>query len=187
MNSKTNNKSVFIIFLGVILLFGTSLYAQEPEPQEPEAVFSGDLQISSFGAPHVKFTQINEDFTLLVGGRGGLIINHVFAIGGYVSARVGEQDVPFTHYGGLLEYIIMPMKPIHFSVTALIGAGNANTNGESDHFFFVEPEGWLMVNLTKTIQTGIGASYRYVSGFDIAGVELSGFSANLVVKFVTFH
>ncbi len=49
---------------------------------QAETLVSGELESSGFGAPVVKFTQIDCKFGLLVVGCGGWIMNHTFIIGG---------------------------------------------------------------------------------------------------------
>ena len=121
-------------------------------------------------------------------------------------------------YGGLIfEYTNNSFKAIHFTVNTLIGAGGASykqTNSldtdedEDDHswdsklgsttFFVVEPSITAEINVHKYFRVAIGASYRFVSGVDLAhyvgndavvktsAKDLSGFNGVISFKFGKF-
>ena len=132
----------FLAFVLLFLLFSISITAQEET-----LLGSGEISSGGFGAPVVKYTQIKGEPALLVGGRGGWIINHTFVIGGggyglvnnilgnppyalYSDPQIVSQLWPLITtyitfgYGGLeLEYIIQSDQLLHFSVYTLIGAG----------------------------------------------------------------
>jgi hypothetical protein len=60
-----------------------------------ETLFSGNVEHGGFGGPVVKFTQIKDEFGVLVGGRGGWIINHSFVLGagGYGDSGAIPQPI----------------------------------------------------------------------------------------------
>ena len=108
-----------------------------------ETFFSGDIKLGGFGGPEVRYTRIQGEDAMLVGGKGGLLLNHSFVIGGagygiVTSHKVDGYDwsgiEPFKArdsvacleggWGGLyMEYINHPHKRIHLAASALIGAG----------------------------------------------------------------
>lgn len=151
-----------------------------------ETVLPEHTQISGFSGPYLRLTDIDGELGIILGGRGGLTIGHSFVIGGYGGSRVNDENLSFTEYGGFLEYVFLPMKPVHFSVAFLVGGGYAKNNGQSDLFFSMEPEAWLMFNITRKFQVGLGPSYRWVTALDIAGVELNGLGAGLIFKLGKF-
>lgn len=177
---------------------------------EDETLVQGPIESGGFGGPVVKFSAIQDDFALFIGGRGGWIINHTFTVGGGGYGLVNEIESEYwAHegyddvvihmgYGGLiLEYVHMPRKLIHLSVAALVGGGGFGFHervwrydwDESDAFFVTEPEVNLMLNVTEHFRIGLGASYRYVTGVNLEGIEdsdLSGFCGNLTLKFGRF-
>ena len=116
-----------VLFL--VLLCSLPLFAQEET-----LVGSSSVDHGGYGALVVKFTPVNNKLGILVGGRGGWIINHTFAIGmaGYglvndIPAKgtgpFGQQYLNFG-YGGLdLEYIANSNSIVHYSLHTLIGAG----------------------------------------------------------------
>ena len=193
-------------FLFTIILFSSQLLAQEKT-----LVGNGDIDHGGFGAPVIKYTQIYDEPSLLVGGRGGWIINHTFVIGGGGYGLVNEiqsdfqiGNVPtYIHfgYGGLeLEYIGLSDQLIHFSVYTLIGAGGVNLSDNfyedwddhhygSDSFFVINPEVNIEINIVSFFRINAGAGYRFISGIDsdtLQNEDFSGFSAALTLKFGSF-
>ncbi len=84
--------------------------------QEQTLLGTGSIENGGYGAVVTKFTSVNGHFGLLIGGRGGWIINHSFALGAAVyglandvRANTPGPDGPHyldLGYGGLdLEYI----------------------------------------------------------------------------------
>ena len=132
----------FIIAI-VIIISSLNLYTQE-KTGEMETIF-GDKEYQSgyYGCPEVKYTQFNDQMEIMVGGRGGWIINHTFSIGlaGYglvTNSEVNSGYIPRdsldlrpyyvqTGMGGIfLQYTYSSNSMIHFTVNSLIGAGGAS-------------------------------------------------------------
>ena len=192
---------------GVLLLLSVgifSAFAQE------ETLIDGPIESGGFGGPVLKIGSFNGEAALLVGGRGGWIINHSFIIGGggyglvnNVKAKVlgpyGERYLNFG-YGGLeLEYISEPTRLINFSFQTLIGAGGLSWRDEDVHsglrdsdndtFFIVEPGVNITLNVTKYFRISGGVSYRYISGVQspaASNPDLSGPSGVLTFRFGKF-
>lgn len=113
----------------LIMLCAMPLYAQEDY-----LLGSSSIEHGGYGALVTKFTSINGRFGLVMGVRGGWIIDHTFAVGiaGYglvsnVKANApGPNGEPYVGlgYGGLdLEYIYRSNDLVHASIHTLIGAG----------------------------------------------------------------
>jgi hypothetical protein len=167
---------------------------------EQETLFGNEeLRNGGYGAPEVKFTKIHDDFGVMVGGRGGWIINSTFSIGGggyALTTSPKVYDINDTSYylrmgygGAFIEYINSSNSLVHFTVNALIGAGGAtnthsinhmikngnydvtyNWNDDQTTFFIFEPGVTVDVNLLKFMRLSIGGSYRLVSGVELKGV-----------------
>ena len=58
----------FILIL--VTLFTFSISAQE------KTLLEGGVTHGGYGGPEVRFTQVGDNFGVLVGGKGGWIINH---------------------------------------------------------------------------------------------------------------
>lgn len=191
------------IIILVTCVMATPVLAQE------QTLISGQLDHGGYGGPVVKFTTINGDWEVMVGGRGGWIINHSFVLGGGGYGLVtdaeaehidpsGDVVLELGYGGGMLEYVGNPNELIHYSVSLLIGAGGVNyvreiTNTrlypDADAFFVMEPEINFMLNVTTYFRAGIGAGYRLISDVNLAGLsdsDIGGLSINMVFKFGDF-
>jgi hypothetical protein len=179
----------------IVVLF---VLAAEATPQE-DVLFKGDVQRGGFGGPVLKYTSIKDQGALMVGGRGGWIINHRLVLGGggygvftEVDAPHGvmpelepiDLDIEFGYGGFEIEYIFHPNRLTHFSLYTLIGGGGSNfvrdvgpvteSNeqiGESDVMFVLEPAVNGELNVTKWFRLNAGLSYRFVTGVDQPGLD----------------
>ncbi len=199
-------KLTFFLFFFILV---TSLWAEEDLKETPVEKSSNS---GSFGGPVLKLTEINDVFGLMVGGRGGWIYKHTYAIGGgfYGLLRDIEVEVPRTNserdfefaYGGLeLEYIIAPRRDLHLSAQTLVGFGGltdryqrvyvyydeyGRLGGPDDSFFILEPGLNLVWNMKTYLQIYFGASYRYIRGVGVEGLrnaDLNGLSVAVTFKF----
>ena len=199
----------FRAFIVMLFAFAVSASAQE------KTLFKGDVEMGGFGGPVVKYTTINDQGALMVGGRGGWIINHSLVIGGGGYGVVSEVDAPegslpeegpldieFGYAGFELEFILHPNSLTHFSIYTLIGGGSANyvkdvgavtesdeQAGESDFVFVLEPAINAELNVTTWFRLNAGVSYRLVSGIEqerLKDRDFSGVAATLTFKFGKF-
>jgi hypothetical protein len=187
---------VVLITLGVSVALG-----------QVEHLVEGDVESGGFGGPVLKITSINGVTGILVGGRGGWIINHTFILGGggyglvnYVHAATpGPDGEPYINfgYGGLeLEYVRNWQRLIHFSVGLLIGGGGVGYRTEhytrdwdTRAFFVMEPWTEIHVNVATFFRMSGGVSYRFVIGADspvASDSQLSGVSGILTFRFGSF-
>jgi hypothetical protein len=177
--------------------------------QEQTLIGVEDIENGIFGGPAIKVTKINGETAVLVGGRGGWIINHTFIIGGSgyglvtnVIANNPTIDRKFIEvgYGGLdLEYIASSNKLVHLSIELLIGGGGIGFKDNSDDifsnhnakesFFVLEPSVHVNLNVTHFFRIAGGVSYRYINGLESSlstNADLSGPSGVLTLKFGKF-
>jgi hypothetical protein len=188
-------KTTFLFLLLVIGVF--------PAQAQEETLIDGPIENGGFGGPVLKIGSFNGETGLLVGGRGGWIINHSFIVGGggyglanNVNAKAlgpyGERYLNFG-YGGLeLEYVAHPLRLVNFSVQTLIGAGAlswrdedvrvAMRDSDSDTFFIIEPTLHVTLNVTKHFRISGGMGYRFISGL----TSMSGPSGVLTFRFGKF-
>lgn len=190
---------------GIVILLSVgifSAFAQE------ETLINGSIENGGFGGPVLKIGSFNGEAAILVGGRGGWIVNHSFIIGGGgyglandVKAKVagpyGERFLNFGYGGVELEYISEPNRLINFSVQTLIGGGGLGwrdenggmRNSDSDSFFIVEPGVNVTVNVTTYFRFSGGISYRFISGVQSpasSNPDLSGPSGVVTFRFGKF-
>ena len=177
-----------------VILVLTLLVSASALAQEETLLGSTEIEHGGYGAVVVKYTTVNNKAGVLVGARGGWIINHTFSIGlaGYGLANnvhahsIGlfGQEYVNLGYGGLdLEYIVNSDHLIHFSFHSLFGAGAVGFRHawedwddgwghdhdndwmrQYDTFFVLEPGVNVDMNVTSWFRMSLGASYRYVSG-----------------------
>jgi hypothetical protein len=199
------------ILLFMLIVLALPAFSQDDE----ETLFHGKITHGGFGGPVIKFTQVRNEFGVLVGGRGGWIINHCVAIGGGGYGLVSEirGTDPETKdlylgmgYGGFeIEFIHRSSRLLHSAMTMLIGAGGAgytkhygdrwnsgddeNGHGHWDSFFIAEPGIQMELNVTRCFRIDAGVSYRFVSGidkYDLTDSNVSGPSAVFTFKFGKF-
>ena len=164
--------------------------------EETETFLREKLEIKGFGSPIVKLTQVHNEFDLMIGARGAVLLNRALAIGigGYSlasSIHVSDPQSNFEmEYAGLiLEFVFPSDKLVHLSASTLIGWGSlnnaanrnwmtydpyyddrhsyANYNLVDDSFMVIEPELDFELNMTTFFRLGLGISYRYISGVDL--------------------
>jgi len=198
-------KKLIIVF-SAILFAGVSLHAED------QMLFSGKITHGGFGAPVAKYTKIKDQNAILIGGRGGWIINHtlVLGLGGYglVNENIDKIQVAPGHsrflamgYAGFeLEYIILPQQLFHPTIGVLVGGGSINyidkylddiddQDDDFDGFFVIEPSAGVELNVIPLLRADFGISYRMVSGISYYGLndsDINGLSANMTLKFGKF-
>jgi hypothetical protein len=173
----------------IIVLIGNLLAAQD---EEFKTIFDKNkdkqLRISGFGGPMMTFTAIGNNFAHMMGGGGGVIINNFFFGGyglgmttpitykGYENTDPGQTsyNLQFGHGGFWTGYIIGPRKPLHLSISSLIGWGDISQVDKTDSYtigeqsaemvFVVTPIAELEMNFSKFFKLGIGSSVSFVMG-----------------------
>jgi len=194
----------FIAMLILVLLAAAPCRAQEER-----VLIDGEIENGGFGGPGLKATRLNGERALLLGGRGGWIINHTFMIGGagyglVTNVRANLVDPIHKNidcgYGGLdLEYIPFSGSLLHPSFAVLIGGGGVGYRDEAgdefnryhrmDGFFVLEPNAAIDLNVTHFFRLSAGVSYRIIAGLSSVvsrDADLSGPSALLTFKFGSF-
>lgn len=180
--------------------------------EEQTLLRSGRIRSGGYGGMMVKLSPVNEELGVLVGGKGGWIINSVFSIGGAgygLSNRVAADHPDSVRLdlgigGVILEAAFRPARLVHATASLLIGAGGLNAHdgrmdmedrfdnprdGHGETFFALEPEVGLEINIVRYFRVCPSLSYRWLSG-DVKLVDsdwdLSGPGAGLVLKFGKF-
>ena len=196
-------------FVVILIAFTTGLFAQE------QTLFDLESAEGGFGGPVVKFTTINGQAAILVGGRGGWICDHSLVIGGGGYAVVNEinapkealplegpLDIEFGYLGFELEYVFHPASMAHYSLSLLIGGGGTNfvkdvgpvarSNeqvGETAFMFILETAANAEINVTSWFRLNAGVSYRIAAGVvqeELKNRDFTGIGATLTLKFGTF-
>lgn len=183
---------------------------------QERTIFNGDVERSGFGGPVIRFSRIHDQSAILIGGRGGWILNHSLVLGGGGYGVISEIDAPegalgpeegpldieFGYGGFEIEYIVDSDSRAHYTVYTLIGIGATNyvkdsgsvwesneQSGESDFLFVLEPAVTGELNVTTWFRFNLGVSYRLVNGVDQAMLDdgdFSGPAVSITLKFGKF-
>ncbi len=175
-----------------------------------ETLLKGRSSCGGYGGLVWKGTQINGEFAMLAGVKGGWVINHSFVIGlaGYGLGNEVDplnpvidlhRNVEFGYGGVFMEGVFMSNKMIHLTAGVLVGAGGIALNDRHGDFdvewddvdavYIIEPEINVELNVAKFFRVGLGVSYRFVSGVDhtwTSNKEMSGYAAGLSLKWGKF-
>jgi hypothetical protein len=208
-------KTKAILSTIVILLFAIGVKAQDKQEDMQTLFGNGIKTFGGYGGPRVAFSSFNGKDAWLVGGKGGVILNRHFVIGGAGYGIVNSpkfyisDDEPVAYleggYGGLLlEYIIKPLKVLHLSFPLVVGGGNLMYSDSpvsmDDHnfnqsilynsnFFVIEPGAELELNVVRFMRIAIGVSYRYAHNINLPNTPsnaFNSFSGTFALKFGRF-
>jgi hypothetical protein len=182
-----------------------ALLFASPMALRGEALFEGPVTAGYYGAPQIKFSQVNGDFALFVGGEGAFVANQQWMLGGGGYGLVTQHNVSdliqsadrriHLGYGGLkLGFIGMPEYLLHVTFGALIGAGgvsfdlpDVNRQNQTDAFFVFEPEIGGELNILENLRLNLSGTYRWITGvknhYGVGSSDLSGVTATLSLKF----
>jgi hypothetical protein len=127
--------------------------------------------------PEFQFTQVENKFAGMAGVQLGpqLAETVYFGLGAYglvnnvtpddVKAKLGAFDLWYV--GFTADYTFLSDKLVHGSINALIGGGKISPmEYESANVFVATPGISVLVNITRLIEFGVGAGYRFVAGAD---------------------
>jgi hypothetical protein len=183
-----------------------------PAEEQPRTLLARPLHSGGYGAPILSYTRFAGRDSVLVGGRGGWVINHQLVIGGggfglanparpEGGASMNLADYQYTFgYGGLwIEYLIAPMRLVHGSVGTLVGGGGITYQRfrpeamkqdlATTSVFVLDPVVGVEVNVTTFMRFAVQGGYRVVRGVSMAGLDngdASGFNVGGALKFGGF-
>jgi hypothetical protein len=177
------------------------VYAQNSENNdEVKTLFGGkEFHSGGYGGLELKVTKVNSEVGLMVGGRGGWIINNTFAIGlggnGLVTNHLvknvkdvyGKDTSAYLRigYGGLiLSYINSSNEVAHFTINMLLGAGGASytsswnnlMNNRNNFDMFDENSAFFVFEPGLGIELNVTKFFRIELGASyrmISGLSLS--------------
>lgn len=203
-----------LLFITLSMLIGFSAISQNDQEEYRTLFTKGRVSHGGYGGLSINYSQMDGKGAMLLGARGGWIIDHSFSIGfaGYGFANdFHYNDFPLDDrsglvggYGGLLlESIINPHSPIHISIPLLIGVGGVTYgdgwgfghdywdwhSDEADAFFVIEPGIELELNLIRFIRLSAGVYYRHTSNIQLINTDkhaLNGLSTGITLKFGKF-
>ncbi|MFP4556798.1 MAG: hypothetical protein ACLFNU_08000 [Bacteroidales bacterium] len=199
-----------VLFLALLQVSFVGV-AQDSTEQEMQTLFGEDeITYGGYGGVRIAYSQFNGNDAWLVGGRGGVIFNSTFIVGGggygIVNSpsfsNVNGNDMVYLEggYGGMFfEYIFKPNKVVHLNFPVIIGAGGllysdvpVSSGGanfedriiDNSAFFVLEPGVEVELNVVKFMRVAAGVSYRYANGLNLVDTPSSAF--NSLTGSVTF-
>jgi len=190
-------KKTLIFYLS--LLFAVSISAQE---------INTEKNASGFGGTVIKLTKISNEFGVLIGGRGGWVLDDKFFIGGGGYGLVISNDVEINsnepkakinlgYLGFEFEYIMVGNNLFSVSLYTLLGGGalsytklekglDLQKKNASDTFIIVEPGINIYFNALKWLSIGTGINYRFLSeeksGYPYK-IDIDGLSVGINFRF----
>ena len=208
---KSINQSIPVNFLlaGLLMFFADNLAIAQNSltadsvntlqsgKENPHKRKSFKMTTLTFGGNGALFTKVNNQGTIMTGGRGSATFNRRFTIGGGgwgmtkgIEVESNNQDTyAFAKmgYGGIdFGYLVVPGEKFNLGTKLLIAGGAVfkETVPESDDkgfkmFPVLEPALYYQVSLGKLFRFEMGAGYRYIWGTKLPYIcdkELRGFS-----------
>jgi hypothetical protein len=185
-------KKYLLVLIVLVLIVPIAAFAEE------KTLVGNGFESGGYGGPVIKFKSFGGTFGVIVGGRGGWIINHTFVIGGGFyglasGTKIGGNDLQMSYGGFEFEYIWRSDKVVHFTIHTGIGGGRVEMIDpvySSDRFFYIEPTFNGEVNILKWFRINAGIGYLWVD--DIQGMpalsssDVRGITGTIVFKFGWF-
>lgn len=199
-----------------ILIIAMMAFSTVGFSQEIKTIFSNDstkhTSFGGYGGPLIEVPQINKDWGIIIGGKGGVIVNRKLAVGGIGKALVSNNNFLGNDLNGnenaslnlsygvggiFVEYISQLENPIHISIPVnFMGGGvsvedatSVDSEIESSGIFVIEPGINLEFNVSNSFIPAINLSYRQVFGSSLVNLsdqDISGVNIGLLFKFGDF-
>jgi hypothetical protein len=175
--------------LGFLLLMTFALMAQD---KEYRTIFDNQqLRISGMGGPFMQFTAVAGEFGHMMGGGGAVLLNDFYfggyglgltnAIPDYVNDNANDR-LTLGHGGFWIGYSLFGDKPIHLSISSLIGWGEFGIMQYDGYYPFVRDKIFVLsptleveLNLTRYFRIGAGATYNL---YTLVDEDLHGYRSN---------
>jgi hypothetical protein len=178
-----------------ITVYNSGNSLKKVQPSQKKRSFK--MTTLTFGGNGINFTKVNNQFTVMTGGRGSATFNGRYTIGGggwgmtkgveVESVKEGTYNFIKTGYGGIdFGYLIATGEKFNLGTKLLIAGGAVfkETVPESEDkdfkmFPVLEPTMYFQISLSKLFRFEMGASYRLIRGTNMQYIkdrELSGFS-----------
>jgi hypothetical protein len=194
----------FLLLSVTFILTGPAM-GQEPSDNTgkfengaiPQNCRSFKMTTLTFGGAGVLFTRVNNQNTVMTGGRGSATFNNRFTIGGggwgmtrgveLESTAEGVYNFVKMGYGGVdFGYLLIHGEKFNLGAKLLVAGGAVfkETIPESKDNSFtmfpvLEPTLYYQVSLSKLFRFEMGANYRFIRGTNLPYIsdrEMSGFS-----------
>ena len=131
-------------------------------------------------APEFKVTEVDGTTAELLGGHGGVLLGKNLLVGAGLYTMVnGSHGQGLTYGGGVVGWNAWGGNKLSLSLRGLIGLGSGSASSAvtlttRDHreltgerrfessFLVAEPQADVLLRLTRHLQLGVGAGYRFI-------------------------
>lgn len=187
---------ILLITVSTINLFAQTNETKDNKNNEQQTLLSGPISFGGWGGPEVKYTKFKGKEGLLVGGKGGVIINHFFTFGGggcgLVTNHKFDAKYPNTNtdttlnlqlgYGGVyMEFTPLSKKLIHVSIPVLIGAGGATlstndnyhkyrNNNNIDNYNYADNTAFFIIEPGLNVELNVAQFFRIDMGVNYRAI-----------------
>jgi hypothetical protein len=181
-----------LLFL-ILATFYTNAFSQDPEfeyyrSREIKTILGHDNESGGYAAFYGGNSVIDHNQAIVFGARFSWLAGHSMGTGIGITGFINEYHYEPAldrnvflagGYGGIvIEPIVMPRMPIHFSFPVLIGGGgisyisrddnyNDNIIEDSKAFLLMEPGAEIELNVTRFFRLAAGFTYRFPASFDL--------------------
>jgi len=192
MNPLKCSGSAKVWLLALLLLGALNIEvarAQEIQHHKPGNKSGFTMTSFAFGGTGVLVSKVNDQMTVMTGGRGSATFNNRFTFGGAGWGMLKGVEVESTEpgvynffkfgYGGLeFGYILYPGEKFRLGSNLLLayGAGFNETvpktsGGDFKMFPVVEPSVYMQISLGKYLKLDAGITYRYAAGTNFSYIN----------------
>jgi hypothetical protein len=205
INDQIMKRMKIVIHIGIFLTTVLTVFGQEREYRT--ILDNQDLRISGMGGPFMQFTSVAGEFGHMMGGGGAVLLNDFFfggyglgltnAIPDYVNDHANDR-LTLGHGGFWLGYSLFGDRPVHLSISSLIGWGEFGIMQVDGYYPFIRDKIFVLapmleveLNLTRYLRIGVGATYNLYAMVDenmhnYTGGDLSSPGGFLSFKFGWF-
>jgi len=175
----------------LLALLAAALHTHSQDREYRTIFDNRELRISGMGGPFMQFTAVAGEFGHMMGGGGAVLLND-FHFGGYglgltnaipdyVNDSPGNR-LSLGHGGFWMGYSLFGEKPIHVSLSTLVGWGEFGIMDNDGYYPFIRDRIFVLapileveLNLTRYLRLGAGATYNLYSMVDRS---LHGYSSS---------
>lgn len=188
-----------ILILAALALAATAAMAA-PAAAPTQALIQNNDDWSFWVKPELKLSQLGGKAAALPGFQLGPALGHTLYLGLAGNALVNNVNASdryqnlkafdFWDAGASVDWTLFHSSLVHGSLGCFLGYGQLNVNpiaGDSERadLFVAEPGINVMLNLTTSLELGVGGSYRIVSGSnfqDLSNSDLSGLTGSVFLR-----
>lgn len=183
-----------------LTLAGIVLVAASVSAAPVQTLIENNDDWSFWIKPEFKLTQLGGQGAIMPGIQFGPALGHTlyFGLGGYALVNSVEASnlykdlkaFDFWYSGVSMNYTLFYWSLVHGSVGCLLGYGQLNADSllegsDRADLFVVDPGINVMLNLTSSLELGVGGTYRIVNGSnfdDLSNSDLGGLTGSIFLR-----